>query len=211
MSTDVLALAQSLQIIPVVEIQDASRAVQLAETLSEAGLPIMEVTMRTAAALPTIAAIAQALPDFVVGAGTVLSVANMKAAADAGARFAVSPGFTPTLSKAASDLDLPFVPGAATPTEVLAAAELGHRFLKFFPAEQLGGVPVLKAFVSPFAPLGITFMPTGGVRSTTLRDYLDLPNVAAVGGTWIAQRDAITAGDFDQIGEAARRAVAALN
>lgn len=211
MSTDVLALAQSLQIIPVVEIEDASRAVQLARTLTDAGLPMMEVTMRTSAALPTIEAIARALPDFAVGAGTVLSPANMRAAAAAGARFAVSPGFTPTLSKVASDLALPFVPGAATPTEVLAAAELGHRFLKFFPAEQLGGAPVLKAFSSPFAPLGITFMPTGGVRSATLRDYLDLPNVTAVGGTWIAQRDVIAAGDFDRIGEAASRAVAALH
>ncbi len=211
MTTDVLALARSLRIIPVVEIEDAGRAVRLAETLTEAGLPIMEVTMRTPAALPAIAAIAEALPDFAIGAGTVLSTTNLKDAAAAGARFAVSPGFTPTLSNAAAQYGLPVVPGAATPAEVLAAVECGHRFLKFFPAEQLGGVPVLKAFAAPFAPLGILFMPTGGVRPATLRDYLDLPNVAAVGGTWIAERDVITAGDFDRIGDTAGRAITALN
>lgn len=196
------------RIIPVVEITDARKGVELARSLSAAGLPIAEVTLRTPAALEAIRAIASEVPDFLVGAGTLLTSAQVAEAAAAGAHFGVSPGFTRTLSQSAADADLPFLPGAVTASEVLAAAESGHTHLKFFPAEQSGGTSAIAAFSAPFAGLGIRFMPTGGVRPANLNSYLAIPSIFAIGGTWIAPRDQITAGRFTEIAEAARAAVA---
>ncbi|WP_066041482.1 bifunctional 4-hydroxy-2-oxoglutarate aldolase/2-dehydro-3-deoxy-phosphogluconate aldolase [Herbiconiux solani] len=198
------------RIVPVVEITDPARGVELARTLVEAGLPVAEVTLRTPAALEAIRAIADEVPGFLVGAGTLLTPAQVEDAAEAGAHFGVSPGFTPELSRAASDRGLPFVPGAVTASEILAAADLGHTHLKFFPAEQSGGAAAVGAFASPFAALGIRFMPTGGVRPANLDAYLGLATVFAIGGTWIAPRDQITEGRFDEIGRAARTAVATV-
>jgi 2-dehydro-3-deoxyphosphogluconate aldolase/(4S)-4-hydroxy-2-oxoglutarate aldolase len=208
MTASVIARLTAARIIPVVEITDAAHGVALAHTLAEAGLPMMEVTLRTAAALDAIHAIATEVPDFLVGAGTLLTTRQLEDAVAAGADFGVSPGFSAALSGAALGADLPFVPGATTPTEILAAVESGHTHLKFFPAEQSGGAGAIAALTAPFAALGIRFMPTGGIRPSNLDAYLALPSVFAIGGTWIAPRDAISAGAFDEIGAAARAAVA---
>lgn len=206
MSDVVFEQLQRLRIVPVVEVTDADRAVDLARTLAEAGLPAAEITLRTPAALEAIAAIAEALPDFLVGAGTLLTPEQLHAAHAAGSRFGVSPGFTPALSTAAASVGLPFIPGAVTASEILAAAEAGHRRLKFFPAESSGGPATIASFAAPFAALGIAFMPTGGVRPDTVAGYLSLSNVFAVGGTWIAPRASITEGRFAEIGRAASEA-----
>ncbi|RFA13154.1 keto-deoxy-phosphogluconate aldolase [Subtercola boreus] len=198
------------RIVPVVEITDVARGVELAHCLSAAGLPVAEVTLRTPAALEAIQAIHAEVPGFLVGAGTLLTPAQVEDAVEAGAHFGVSPGFTPALSAAASGADLPFVPGAISPTEILAAVELGHTHLKFFPAEQSGGVAVISAFAAPFAAIGIRFMPTGGVRLSNLDSYLALSTVFAIGGTWIAPRDQIAEGRFDEITQSARAAVATV-
>jgi len=208
MSAGVIARLTAARIVPVVEIADAARGVALAHTLAEAGLPMMEVTLRTPAALDAIRAIAAEVPDFLVGAGTLLTTRQLEDAVAAGAHFGVSPGFSAALSGAALGADLPFVPGATTATEILAAAESGHTHLKFFPAEQSGGAAAIASLTAPFAALGIRFMPTGGIRPSNLDAYLALPSVFAIGGTWIAPRDAIAEGAFASIGAAARTAVA---
>jgi 2-dehydro-3-deoxyphosphogluconate aldolase/(4S)-4-hydroxy-2-oxoglutarate aldolase len=210
MSGSVLERLTLARIVPVVEITDARRGVELAQTLAAAGLPVAEVTLRTPAALEAISAIAAEVPGFLVGAGTLLTPAQIDDAVEAGAHFGVSPGFTPALSDAATAAGLPFVPGAVTSTEILAAAERGHTHLKFFPAEPSGGSAAVAAFAAPFASLGIRFMPTGGVRPSNLDAYLALHTVFAIGGTWIAPRDQITEGRFDEIGAAARTAVATV-
>lgn len=209
MSAALEALAAA-RIVPVVEIGDVRQGVQLARTLLEAGLPVAEVTLRTPQALDAIRAIADEVPGFLVGAGTLLTPDHVRRAAEAGAAFLVSPGCTPTLSAAAADTGLPFVPGAITPSEILAAAELGHTDLKFFPAEQSGGAAAIASLGAPLAALGIRFMPTGGIRPEGLGAYLDLASVFAIGGTWIAPRAAIAEGRWDEIGRAARTAVSTV-
>jgi 2-dehydro-3-deoxyphosphogluconate aldolase/(4S)-4-hydroxy-2-oxoglutarate aldolase len=209
MTGDVFEGLARARIVPVVEITNVARGVELARTLLDAGLPVMEVTLRTPAALGAIRAISADVPGFVVGAGTLLAPAQFDQVAQAGAHFAVSPGFTPELSSAALNVGLPFVPGAVTATEILSAADSGHTHLKFFPAEQSGGAATIGALAAPFAALGIRFMPTGGIRSVGLNAYLALPNVFAIGGTWIAPRAAIEEGRFGTIAGAARAAVSA--
>jgi 2-dehydro-3-deoxyphosphogluconate aldolase/(4S)-4-hydroxy-2-oxoglutarate aldolase len=194
--------------VPVVEIEEVRRAVPLALALASAGLPLMEVTMRTPAALEAIAEISAALPDFLVGAGTVLSRSQLDGAVSAGAHFGVSPGFHTEISAAASMSGLPFIPGATTATEILAASAAGHRYLKFFPAETSGGAPAIAALAAPFAELGIRFMPTGGIRPGNAQTYLDIPAVFAIGGTWIAPRAMINDAEFAAIEDTARAAVA---
>jgi 2-dehydro-3-deoxyphosphogluconate aldolase/(4S)-4-hydroxy-2-oxoglutarate aldolase len=198
------------RIVPVVEISDVARGVELARTLLDAGLPVMEVTLRTAAAVDAIRAIRSEVPGFIVGAGTLVLPEQVEAAAEAGAHFGVSPGFSPTLSTAAAQASLPFIPGTVTASEVLAAAGFGHTRLKFFPAEQSGGATTIGALAAPLAALGVRFMPTGGIRPGGLDAYLSLENVFAIGGTWIAPRAAISESRFDEIGEAARAAVATV-
>jgi 2-dehydro-3-deoxyphosphogluconate aldolase/(4S)-4-hydroxy-2-oxoglutarate aldolase len=198
------------RIVPVVEITNVARGVELARTLLDAGLPVMEVTLRTPAALEAIRAIRAEVQGFMVGAGTLLTPTQLEDVARAGAHFGVSPGFSPALSSAAVTVGLPFVPGTVTATEILAAADSGHTHLKFFPAEQSGGAATIGALAAPFAALGIRFMPTGGIRPGGLNDYLSLTNVFAIGGTWIAPRDAIAEGRFDAIGDAARAAVSTV-
>jgi len=210
MNNPVLAKLTLARIVPVVEITDAARGVELARTLADAGLPVMEVTLRTPAALDAIRAIAAEVPGFLVGAGTLLTPAMIDDAVAAGAHFGVSPGFTPALSGTATAAGLPFVPGAVTASEILAAIESGHTHLKFFPAEQSGGAAAIASLTAPFAALGIRFMPTGGIRPAGLDAYLALPSVFAIGGTWIAPRDAITERRFDDIRQAARTAVATV-
>ena len=211
MSAELFAQLAAARIVPVVEITDANTAVDLARALLAGGLPVMEVTLRTPAALGAIRAIRAEVEGFIVGAGTLLSPGQIAAASAAGAHFGVSPGFTPTLSAAATDLGLPFLPGTVTASEILAAAELGHTHLKFFPAEQSGGAAAIASLAAPLAGLGISFMPTGGIRPAGLGDYLRLPSVFAVGGTWIAPRDAITEGRFEEILAATQAAVASAS
>jgi 2-dehydro-3-deoxyphosphogluconate aldolase/(4S)-4-hydroxy-2-oxoglutarate aldolase len=205
---EILAAVENLAIVPVVEIDDAANAVPLAHTLAEAGLPVLEVTFRTPAARDAVAAIAAALPDFLVGAGTLVLPAMVAAAAEAGARFGVSPGLSASCLAVAAEHGLPFVPGAVTPSEVGACLEAGLTHIKFFPAGAYGGSATLRALDGPFGWAGARFMPTGGVRPDNVLEYLELPNVFAVGGTWIATRHDVAVGNWDAIAGRARSAVA---
>jgi 2-dehydro-3-deoxyphosphogluconate aldolase/(4S)-4-hydroxy-2-oxoglutarate aldolase len=199
-----LAPARAVRVIPVLTVDDAGRAVELARALAAGGLGLIEITLRTPGALAALGAIARALPNVGVGAGTVRDPEQAKAAIDAGARFIVSPGMTPRLVEAAETWSVPFLPGAVTASEVMALADLGYRFLKFFPAESSGGVGAVKALGAPLAD--ITFCPTGGIDATKARTYLALPNVACVGGSWVAPADAVAAGDWPAITALARAA-----
>jgi 2-dehydro-3-deoxyphosphogluconate aldolase/(4S)-4-hydroxy-2-oxoglutarate aldolase len=205
---DVFGAVEALAVVPVVEIDDAASAVPLARTLAEAGLPVVEVTFRTPAARDAVAAIAAELPDFLLGAGTLVTADMVVDAAEAGARFGVSPGLSSACVAAAAEHGLPFVPGAVTPSEVGGCLEAGAKHVKFFPAGAYGGVSTLKALDGPFGWTGIRFMPTGGVRPDNAAEFLALPNVFAVGGTWIAPRGDIAAGRWDDIAERARAAAA---
>lgn len=195
-------------VIPVITIENAAHAVALADALAEGGLGLAEITFRTEAAAEAIAAIARARPDFVVGAGTVLSPAQARAAQDAGARFALAPGFDPAVVAEAGALGLPFVPGVVTASEIQAALGAGCRLAKFFPAEQAGGRAMLRALAAPFAHTGLRFNPTGGIGPEALAGWLGEPHVAAVGGSWIAPRAAIAAGDWAAITASAAAACA---
>ena len=203
---DPLALAAPAPVIPVIVLQRLDDAVPLARALVAGGIRVLEVTLRTPAALAAIAAIADAVPGAIVGAGTVRSDADARAADAAGARFAVSPGWSPRVAAACRTLGLALLPGVATASEVMQAADDGFRFLKFFPAAAAGGTAMLKAWSSPFAD--VAFCPTGGIDATTAPDYLALANVAVVGGSWLTPADAIAAGDWPRIERLARDAAA---
>ena len=184
-------------VIPVLVIDDLEKAVPLAKALVAGGLRALEVTLRTPVALKAIRAIADSVPGAEIGVGTLRSADDVKASIDAGARFGVSPGFTDAVMDAAEAGGLPMLPGVATPSEAMAAADRGLEILKFFPAEANGGAPVLKAWSSPLA--GLKFCPTGGVSEGNAKDYLSLPNVICVGGSWVAPKDAIAKGDWELI------------
>jgi 2-dehydro-3-deoxyphosphogluconate aldolase/(4S)-4-hydroxy-2-oxoglutarate aldolase len=200
------ALFHGISVIPVLTIERERDAVPLARALFEGGLPVIEITMRTAAAPAAIASIARELPQTVIGAGTLLRAADVATAVHAGAAFLVSPGMTAELAAAALAAELPYLPGVATPSEVMAARALGICVMKLFPAEALGGVAWLKA-LAPVFP-GVAFCPTGGVDEANAADYLALPNVPMVGGSWMAPRDAIAAGDWRRVRRLAERAAA---
>lgn len=202
---DVLTLTP---VLPVVTIEDAARAEPLARALLAGGIRTIEVTLRTPAALDAIRAIARAVPEMIVGAGTVLTADDLDAAIAAGARYALSPGGTPKLMKAARKRSIPFIPGVATSSEIQRGLELGYTHFKFFPAEQLGGVAVLKSLAGPLPQA--RFCPTGSITAEKAPSYLALANVLCVGGSWIAPADKINAGDWAGL-EAAAKAAAALN
>ncbi|MDH3349911.1 MAG: bifunctional 4-hydroxy-2-oxoglutarate aldolase/2-dehydro-3-deoxy-phosphogluconate aldolase [Gammaproteobacteria bacterium] len=193
-------------VVPVVVIDDAEKAVPVAKALLAGGLPVIEVTMRTAAAADAIAAIAAEVPGAHVGAGTVLSAEHARTIVAAGAKFIVSPGLHEDVVSAARELRVPIIPGVATATEAQRAWNLGLRILKFFPAGQAGGAAMIKALASVFRD--VMFMPTGGVSTSNLKDYLALPAVLACGGSWLTPADAIADGDFDQITALASEALA---
>ena len=200
-------LAEELRrvpVVPVLTIDDAKLAVPLARALVAGGLRILEVTLRTEAALEGIRRIVQEVPGVLVGAGTVRTPDQGHSAIAAGARFLVSPGMTPRLVQSADGWSVPFLPGAATPSEAMALADLGYRALKFFPAEPLGGVAALKALAAPLPD--VVFCPTGGIGPDTARDYLALPNVVTVGGSWVAPAAAIAKEDWDTITRLSREA-----
>jgi len=191
-------------IVPVLTIERERDAVPLARALAEGGLRVLEVTFRTEAAAAAIAAIRTELPQVTVGAGTLLRAADVAAAVSAGAQFLVSPGTTPQLAAAALATELPYLPGIATPSEIMAMRALGICVMKLFPAEAMGGVALLRALAPVFQ--GIAFCPTGGIDERLAEHYLALPNVPMVGGSWMAPRDAIAAGDWGRIRGLAQRA-----
>ena len=197
-----MMVMQDAPVIPVIVLHDPAHAVPMARALVAGGIRMLEVTLRTAQALACIEAIAREVPEAVVGAGTVRSRADAQAAAMAGARFAVSPGYTPALGQACRDVGLALLPGVATGSEIMMAREDGWTELKFFPALQAGGVALLKAWSGPF--FDVQFCPTGGVTLQNAPDFLALPNVVCVGGSWLVPADALVQGDWTRIAELAR-------
>jgi 2-dehydro-3-deoxyphosphogluconate aldolase/(4S)-4-hydroxy-2-oxoglutarate aldolase len=200
------AIFRDVRVVPVLTIERAADAVPLARALAKGGLGAIEVTLRTPEAPAAIAAIAREVPEIVVGAGTVLRPADVTRAVEAGARFLVSPGLTPELASAAIATGLPYLPGVVTPSEIMLARDFGFSSLKFFPAEPAGGVAMLKALAPVFA--GMAFCPTGGLTAESAPRYLELPNVAMVGGAWMAPKDALAARDWPRIADLAREAAA---
>jgi 2-dehydro-3-deoxyphosphogluconate aldolase/(4S)-4-hydroxy-2-oxoglutarate aldolase len=195
-----------LRVVPVVTIGDAADAEGLGAALAAGGLPLAEITFRTAAAADAITALRASRPDVLVGAGTVLDPATVDRALEAGAEFIVAPGFNPAVVDQCLARGVAVVPGTITPTEIEAALARGLHLLKFFPAEAAGGTRYLKAVAAPYK--GVRFMPTGGVSPANLADYLALPTVAACGGTWIATADAIREHRWEDIARAASEALA---
>ena len=192
------------KIVPVVVVNDVAHAAPLARALQNGGLTVVEVTLRTPAALDVIRAMRETCPDMVIGAGTVVNEATLQAAREAGAEFGVSPGTSPSLLKAIVESGWEFIPGCATPSEAVTLADAGFKVVKLFPAEVVGGLAMLKSLASPLPH--IQFMPTGGVRLDKVAEYIPQPNVAALGGTWIAPADKLAAGDFAGIETLAREA-----
>jgi 2-dehydro-3-deoxyphosphogluconate aldolase/(4S)-4-hydroxy-2-oxoglutarate aldolase len=190
-------------VVPVIILDDVAAARPLAEALVAGGLPVLEVTLRTANAFKVIEEMGK-VAGAVVGAGTLRTAEQMRQAVATGCRFMVSPGASPGLLDAAEDVAIPLLPGIGTPTEAMAAAERGYSYLKFFPAEPLGGAAVLKAYASPLPD--IRFCPTGGIDAEKARAYLKLPNVVCVGGSWVMPQEALAAGDFARIEALAREA-----
>ncbi|MBO9456794.1 bifunctional 4-hydroxy-2-oxoglutarate aldolase/2-dehydro-3-deoxy-phosphogluconate aldolase [Paracoccus sp. R12_1] len=199
------ALCQMAPVIPVIVIKDATKAADLARALVSGGLPVLEVTLRSDAALDAIRQMA-GVEGGQVGAGTVLTPDDAKRAKDAGAKFAVSPGLTDRLIDACADLELPLLPGAVTASEVMRAADAGFDMLKFFPAEAVGGAPALKSLAGPLPT--ISFCPTGGVSPDNAHSYLSLPNVVCVGGSWIVTDQDVADGNWSAIEGRARTAAA---
>lgn len=197
-------LFADVPVIPVLTLDDGDTALELVRTLVENGLRVIEITLRTASAMAVLRRIAVALPDAVVGAGTIRSPEQAMAAIGAGARFLVAPGVTPRLVEAAERWPVPFLPGVATASEAMALADLGYGHLKFFPAETSGGAAALRALQSPLAD--IAFCPTGGIDAVRAPDYLALGNVFAVGGSWVAPANAVAARDWETIAKLARAA-----
>ncbi|MEU2950511.1 bifunctional 4-hydroxy-2-oxoglutarate aldolase/2-dehydro-3-deoxy-phosphogluconate aldolase [Streptomyces xanthochromogenes] len=205
-SASAVSVLDLAPVVPVVVIDDAADAVPLARALVAGGLPAIEVTLRTPAALDAIRAIAAEVPDAVVGAGTVISRAGVAKAVGAGARFLVSPGWTPALLDAMQGSGVPFLPGVSTASEVVALLEQGVREMKFFPAEAAGGTAYLKSLAGPLPQA--RFCPTGGISLASAPSYLALPNVGCVGGTWMLPPDALAAGDWARVENLAREAAA---
>jgi 2-dehydro-3-deoxyphosphogluconate aldolase/(4S)-4-hydroxy-2-oxoglutarate aldolase len=199
-----LQVMQDTPVIPVIVLHDVKHAVALARALVAGGIRMLEVTLRTPQALACLEAIAREVPEAVAGAGTVRSAADVQASLNAGARFAVSPGYTHTVGQACRDAGLPLLPGVATGSEIMAAQEDGYNALKFFPAMQAGGPAMLKAWGGPF--IDVRFCPTGGVTQANAAEFLALPNVACVGGSWLTPADALAAGDWARITALAREA-----
>jgi 2-dehydro-3-deoxyphosphogluconate aldolase/(4S)-4-hydroxy-2-oxoglutarate aldolase len=199
-----LQVMQDAPVIPVIVLNDVAHAVPMARALVAGGIRMLEVTLRTPQALACMEAIAKEVPDAVVGAGTVRSAADAKAAANAGAKFAVSPGYTSALGQACRDVALPLLPGVATGSEIMMAQEDGYTELKFFPAMQAGGSAMLKAWAGPF--FDVRFCPTGGVTPQNATEFLSLSNVACVGGSWLVPADALSKGDWARIEQLAREA-----
>lgn len=206
MSASLETILRAAPVMPVIALDRLDQALPLAAALLEGGIPTLEVTLRTPVALEAIRQIRRAFPQAHVGAGTVTTPEALRQVADAGAAFAVSPGLTRPLLEAAAGSGLPLLPGVMTPTEVMAAMDAGFRFLKLFPAEPAGGIPMLKALAGPFRDLA--FCPTGGISPATAAAYLAQPNVVCVGGSWLAPKTLMDAGDWAAVTALARAAAA---
>jgi 2-dehydro-3-deoxyphosphogluconate aldolase/(4S)-4-hydroxy-2-oxoglutarate aldolase len=206
MHTDTLALAAHGPVIPVIVIQRLEDAVPMAEALVAGGVRVLEVTLRTPVALAAIEAIARAVPEAIVGAGTLRNAADARAARAAGSKFAVSPGFTPALAEACSAVQLPLLPGVSTASELMLANNAGFQFLKLFPAVAVGGLSLLKSLAGPFPD--VSFCPTGGITPENAAQFLALPNVRVCGGSWLTPQDAVDARDWARISALARAASA---
>ena len=206
MTRPILSVMQSAPVVPVMVINKLEQAVPLAKTLVDAGLPVLEITLRTAPALEAIKLIKAEVPNAIVGAGTVINPANLQDSIAAGAEFIVSPGSTAALIDAALEAQIPLLPGVNTPSEVMALLDRGLTEMKFFPAEAAGGVAMLKSMASPLPQ--VSFCPTGGISLNNAPDYLALPNVACVGGSWMVAPTLVDAENWDEIGKLASAAAA---
>ena len=203
----ILSRIAAFGVMPVIAIERVESALALADALLEGGLPVVEITFRTTVAAEVIRKLVQERPQLLVGAGTVLTSANLAAAKASGAAFCVAPGLNPQIVSQAQEMDMLFVPGVATPSEIEQGLALGCSLLKFFPAEALGGVPMVEALSAPYQHTGVRFMPTGGINPTNLKTYLKLKTVATVGGTWITKSDDLLAGRWDDIRSRCRAAL----
>ena len=204
--SEMLKTIESFGVVPVVVLNDAKDAAPLAKALCEGGLPCAEVTFRTEAAEESIRIMATEFPEMVIGAGTVLTIDQVDRAVGAGAKFIVSPGFDPEIVDYCISKNIPVLPGCITPSEVTQAVKRGLEVVKFFPAEQFGGVATIKALAAPFT--SVRFMPTGGIRAKNLADYLGFKKIIACGGIWMVKGDMVAAGEFDKIKEMTAEAVA---
>ncbi len=202
---EVLQRFEKLGIIPVVKIDDANNAAPLAKALCEGGLPVAEVTFRTDAAEEAIRKMVEACPHMFVGAGTVLTTEQVDRAIAAGCKFIVSPGLNPKIVKYCQDKNIPITPGTSSPTDIEQAIELGLEAVKFFPAEQSGGIAKIKAMAAPY--VNMRFMPTGGINAKNIISYLDFPKILACGGSWMVSEALINSGQFDEIKRLTREAV----
>ncbi len=199
------------KLVPVVAgLQNVEDALPLAEALLVGGLDVLEITFRTAAAEPAVRLIAQKLPQVILGAGTLLTREQVKRARDAGAKFGVAPGLNPDILRAAQEMNFPFVPGVMTPSEIESALQAGYKLLKFFPANLAGGVPMLKALAGPYGPAGVRFVVLGGVTAANMREFLDLPIVAAVGGSWVVDPTLVAKRDWQAITARTKAALAII-
>jgi 2-dehydro-3-deoxyphosphogluconate aldolase/(4S)-4-hydroxy-2-oxoglutarate aldolase len=205
-ATDFGDILGGAKVLPVLVIRELEHAVPLASALVEGGLKVLEVTLRNPIALDAVEAIARAVPQAVIGVCTLTRPEQFVQAANAGASFAVSPGLTRVLLNASAESEMPYLPGVFSPSETMAAHDVGFDYLKLFPARQAGGIGMLRALAEPFPKL--KFCPTGGVDADNYRDYLALPNVACVGGSWVAPQRAIAQGDWGEITRLARAAAA---
>ena len=219
-SAAVVSALSEIKIVPVLVLNNVDEGLKMCEILAECGLPAAEITFRTTAAEITfrttaaeavIKAASARFPQLYLGAGTVLNIKDLHRAFDAGAKFAVAPGFNPNVVKEAIANDFVFAPGVCTPSEAEQAMELGCRFLKFFPAEAAGGVKMISSLIAPYKHLGIRFMPTGGVTTANVADYLAVKEIVAVGGTWLGKADQIAAGNWDAIRATVKAAVELKN
>ncbi len=206
-SDSVFDIISRLRIVPVVAIDSADAALPLADALLAGGLPVVEITFRTAAVAEVIEKISSKRPEILVGAGTVLTTENLEAARDCGAKFGVAPGLNPEIVAMAEEIGLPFMPGVATASDIECALSMGCTVLKFFPSEAMGGVAMINALAAPYGHAGVRFVPTGGINAGNLESYLAVEAVAAVGGTWIAKKDDMAAGKWQEISGRCRAAV----
>ena len=200
-------LLEMTPIMPIVEIVDVDAAMPLAEALKQGGIAILEVVLRTPASLEAISRIRKEVPDVVVGAGTVTTLDKFHAAVDAGSEFIVTPGLTPAIAQAGVDSPLPVLPGISSASDIMLGQEYGYHAFKFFPAEGSGGVTALRALAGPFS--NVIFCPTGGIGSHNLEEYLRIPNVACIGGSWLTHRDLQERGDWQSVTQRTQDALAA--
>lgn len=198
---ELLITLKNLKVIPVIVIDQVEATLPLADALIEGGLPVVEITLRTVEAAKVIEKLAKERQNLLVGAGTILTVDNLKKARDCGAKFGVSPGLNRKIVEEAFKIGFPFFPGIVTPSDIEVALEMGTKTLKFFPAEAAGGIDMLKSLIRPYAHLGVQFIPTGGVTMQKAKNYLTIPEVIAIGGSWIAKKEDISTGNWKEIKE----------